>query len=507
MGKTDRNHRVGLSTHAKVGYVLAAAFLVSAIVLVALIIALGILPTIYIIILAVVVLFLAEAVILSNKRRVSGIIANVVCCILIAVCILGSVYAEIARDTIKNVQTEGKETIYMGVYVMDDNEAEELADTADYTFGIDSLLNTDATKSAVEYVEEELQSSIDTEEYENMYDMLDDLQSGDIDTVILGESYMEVAEEIDDYEWVADDVREIARIAVVAEDTDEADDTTDATTETEEEADTGLPETFIVYISGIDTYGDVSVKSRSDVNILAVVNTETKKILLLTTPRDYYVTFEATGGAYDKLTHAGIYGIDQSMDALETLYDIDVNYYLRMNFTGFVNIIDAMGGITVYSQYTFSTSGCSFTAGYNTLDGVAALAFLRARHAFADGDFQRGRNQMAVIEAMISKLASLSTITNFQSVMNAIADSFETDMSTEEINSLIRMQLSDGSSWDVESYQVTGSTGSAVTYSAPGQYLSVVFRDEEQIATAKELIASVLESSSEIDSSETAETE
>ena len=159
-----------------------------------------------------------------------------------------------------------------------------------------------------------------------------------------------------------------------------------------------------MYLSGIDTYGGISARSRSDVNILAVVNTRTKNILLLSTPRDYYVDFEATGGAKDKLTHAGIYGVEQSMDALERLYDIDIDYYLRINFTGFVDIIDALGGVDVYSDYDFTVQNIKeYHKGYNHLDGLEALAFARERYSFADGDYQRARNQMEVIVPLSTK--------------------------------------------------------------------------------------------------------
>ena len=248
-----------------------------------------------------------------------------------------------------------------------------------------------------------------------------------------------------------------------------------------------------MYLSGIDTYGGISTRSRSDVNILAVVNTETKDILLLSTPRDYYISYSETGGAKDKLTHAGIYGINASIDALEQLYDVDVNYYLRVNFSGFIDIINALGGVDVNSDYDFIARGTEIHKGVNHLTGEEALSFARERYSFKDGDFQRGRNQMEVIRAVIQKAASSSLLTNYMSVMNAVAGSFETNMSQEEISDLVRMQLSDMASWNITSYTSEGQVSSAETYSMPGQMLSVVIPDESSVEEAKNMITDVIE--------------
>ena len=479
MDENKKRKKTSFPKHVIAAMILAAAFIASAAVLFVFCIILGIFPAVYLVIFAIIVLVLAYGILFANRWRAGGITANIISCLLIACFILASFYVQVTKSTIVNVQSTDYETVYMGVYVLDENEAEELEDLAGYEIGYDSILEEYAAGEALSYIEEALSGDLEITDYESMYEMIDDLEAGTVEAVVLSVSYKEVAEEIEEYEWIEDGLREIERIEVnIEKETQE---------EAEEDSDLG---TFIIYISGIDSFGDVSVKSRSDVNILAVVNTETKNILLVTTPRDYYVTFEVTNGAYDKLTHAGIYGVDQSISAMEILYGVEVDYYIRMNFTGFENIIDALGGITVYSDVAFSSSvsDYSYTAGYNTLDGEAALYFARERKTFTDGDFQRGRNQMAVISAMLDKIVSFSTLANYQAVMNAIADSFETNMSTSTINSIIQMQLSYGGSWDLTSYQTTGNTGYAITYSAAGQYLSVVFQDEESISEAMELI-------------------
>ena len=250
-----------------------------------------------------------------------------------------------------------------------------------------------------------------------------------------------------------------------------------------------VPETFVMYLSGIDTYGGISARSRSDVNILAVVNTKLKKILLLSTPRDYYVDYNVTDGAKDKLTHAGIYGVEASMDALERLYGIQIDYYLRINFSGFVDIIDALGGIDVNSEYEFTVEPIkTYHVGINHLTGLEALAFARERYSFADGDYQRAKNQMEVIRAVVAQCASSSLLKNYASVMNAVSGSFETNMPDDQIASLVRMQLADMAQWEVTSYTSTGTGMYAETFSMPGQQLSVIEPDPASVEEAKRLI-------------------
>ena len=258
-------------------------------------------------------------------------------------------------------------------------------------------------------------------------------------------------------------------------------------------------EPFVIYLSGVDNRGELTEKARSDVNILAVVNPATKRVALINTPRDYYVDLAGTSSK-DKLTHAGLYGVETSMATLGNLYGVNVEHYIRINFAGFISIIDAVGGVDVYSDQAFTSVGSpgyydptTFAEGWNHLDGKSALAFARERHAFASGDIQRGINQMKVIDAMVNKLKSPTVLMSFSKLMDAVSDCFVTSLSQEQISALVRMQLSDLANWDIQSYSVTGSSGkSSQCYSAKGQSLYVMKPDESSVAQAKELIASVL---------------
>ena len=258
-------------------------------------------------------------------------------------------------------------------------------------------------------------------------------------------------------------------------------------------------EPFVVYLSGVDNRGELTENARSDVNILAVVNPVTKQAALINTPRDYYVDLAGTESK-DKLTHAGLYGVETSMATLGNLYGVDVDHYIRINFAGFISIIDAIGGVDVYSDQAFTSVGSpgyydptTFAEGWNHLDGKSALAFARERHSFKTGDIQRGINQMKVIDAMANKLKSPTLLMSFSKLMDAAADCFVTSFSQEQISALVRMQLGDLASWDIQSYTVTGSGAkSSKCYSAKGQSLYVMKPDENSVNEAKALIAAVL---------------
>lgn len=258
-------------------------------------------------------------------------------------------------------------------------------------------------------------------------------------------------------------------------------------------------EPFVVYLSGVDNRGELTENARSDVNILAVVNPVTKQAALINTPRDYYVDLAGTESK-DKLTHAGLYGVETSMATLGNLYGVDVDHYIRINFAGFISIIDAIGGVDVYSDQAFTSVGSpgyydptTFAEGWNHLDGKSALAFARERHAFKTGDIQRGINQMKVIDAMANKLKSPALLMSFSKLMDAAADCFVTSFSQEQISALVRMQLGDLANWDIQSYTVTGSGAkSTKCYSAKGQSLYVMKPDENSVNEAKALIAAVL---------------
>lgn len=250
---------------------------------------------------------------------------------------------------------------------------------------------------------------------------------------------------------------------------------------------------FNIYITGIDTYGEITSVSRSDVNIVATVNPKTKQVLLTSIPRDYYVQLHGTTGIKDKLTHAGIYGVDMSIATIEDLLDIEINYYVKVNFTSLIDIVNALGGITVYSDYTFtSIDGVHFTEGNNNMNGEQALAFARERKAFQAGDIQRGKDQQAVIAALIKKVCSKSIITKYDSLLNSLKSKFQTNMSSNKITSLLKMQLNDMATWNVSTYNLDGVNSNNYTYSGGNAKLFVFEPKLGSIKQANDLINKVM---------------
>lgn len=256
---------------------------------------------------------------------------------------------------------------------------------------------------------------------------------------------------------------------------------------------------FNIYISGIDTSGAVSTVSRSDVNLILTVNMNTHKILMTTTPRDSYVRIP-DGGAdqYDKLTHAGIYGIETSVKTLENLYDIPINYYARLNFTSFVKLINALGGVTVYNDQAFTSLHGNYNFGVgniNLTSGEEALGFVRERYSLEHGDYDRGNNQLKVIQAIVEKLTSFQSVSNYSDVISTLQDSIQTNMSLNTMMSLVNEQLDSGKTFIFSSQEVTGtgSTGQLTSYAMPNASLYMIQLDDASVAKASQAIKNVME--------------
>ena len=251
---------------------------------------------------------------------------------------------------------------------------------------------------------------------------------------------------------------------------------------------------FNVYISGIDTSGSISNVARSDANILMTINTDTHEALLTSIPRDYYVTLHSYG-AKDKLTHSGIYGINETVKTAEDLLDTDINYYVRVNFTTVIKLVDKLGGIDVYSDYSFTTSDklYTFKKGYNHVNGEEALRFSRERYSFASGDNQRVKNQQHVIEAIMKKVLNSTTLlTKYTDILDSLKGSFQTNIAQDDISSLVKDQINNMSSWTIKSNSLTGTGASSSTYSMGSTKLYVMVPNSTSVTSAKEKIDEVL---------------
>ena len=366
-----------------------------------------------------------------------------------------------------------------------DDAAKEISDAKTYKFGYCSTYSAEDTSTVIDSIQSEVSALIDLEKINDPSKLAEKLINGQVKAVILNQSMIELIESAGDdsddgkkngqYFDFSDKIRCIYTVNIKNALADKKDkgNITDRC--------------FNVYISGIDIEGDVTARSRSDVNIIMSVNPLTHQVVLVSTPRDYYIPLSISGGAKDKLTHAGNYGVDVSMDTLEMLYDIDIDYFIRMNFTGFVNIIDALGGIDVESDYSFSTHGYSYSAGLNqNLSGIEALWFARERHAFAEGDKQRGKDQMKVIEAVIEKCQSSALLKNYDEILNDVSESIQTNMTKKSIKELVKYQLDNNPNWKVITYSVSGTGGSNYTYSTPSARAYVMEPDQSTVDKAKD---------------------
>ena len=441
---------------------------------------LGFLPMAYEILIIVLLVLFALITLITQHWKISGIITKVAAVFVIAVLIVGSVYIN-NTDNFFDKATNKTQQTEIGVYVLADSQAQAVEDVADEVFGYVTS-QSKYTDGAFVSIGQAINKTAETKAYDDVIVMAEALYNGDIKVVVMNKSSVDIIS--DTYENFADETRCIETYTIETEYVHE---------KNEEYLDSDEVITF--YISGIDTNGSPTVNRNSDVNILLTLNTKTHQILMINTPRDYYVnTTEsvANNGIPDKLTHAGGYGIECSVGTLEMLYGINIDYYVKVNFTGFVQIIDQLGGIDVYSEYDFVTrhGGDHIVVGNNHLTGIQALGFARERYSFGTGDKQRGKNQMAVIKAMVEKMTTTDMLMNYSSILDAISDSFVTSMSRDEINSLVQMQLKDMPTWDIQSYSVDGTGDSQPSYSLPSPHY-VMRPNEDTVNQAKEYLAAM----------------
>lgn len=415
-------------------------------------------------------------------RKKKGIGGKIFSLLLTCVLVIGAYNIAEANNMLALITGGNTRVDKMAVAVVKEDPAETIEDTVDYNFGVQFQQGGDNIQTAVTNLQEELGTDLTLTECDSVQDQAQELIDGNVGAIIYNEAYTELMD--DAVEGFSDNVKIIYEMDIKTElNLGGGND------------DTLTKEPFTVYISGIDTYGEVSETSRSDVNIIAVVNPTTHQILLITTPRDSYVPLYGPGveqGAMDKLTHAGVYGIDTSMETLGELYETDINYYVRLNFTSLIDIVDILGGVDVDSEVAFTTgdeSGCivEVKEGLNHFNGEQALAFSRERHNLEDGDNQRGKNQQAVITGLLKKVISPTMLLKAPSIMNQISKDVEMNITRDQLNTLIKEQLRSNATWTIQSVALTGEGGQDYCYSASSQLLYVMYPDEEDLQSIIDL--------------------
>ncbi len=423
---------------------------------------------------------------MTTKKRVLLIVAWSLLGVFLAFLAIGIYYVVIFQKILNEVTTPQAQKAVYGVYVLKADAAERIEDTAGYLYGVyPHAAGENELQETKEQLANTLNQTPDFEEYADLFALLDGLKAQTCRAILLDEAYKGSVAETEGYEWVENGIRKLESITVEQQ--------TEKTQEPTTAADTVKRDTFLLYISGIDTYGALSTRSRSDVNILMAVDPAKRKIQLVSTPRDFYVDFNRTNGQKDKLTHAGLYGVASSMDALYRLYGVTIDYYVRINFSGFVDVIDALGGVEVYSDTAFTVAGVkSYQKGYNQVNGIEALAFARERYQFTNGDYQRSKNQMEVIKAVIRKCTSPAILLNYTQVMNGIGKSFETNMPQSRIIDLIQKQITGGGEWQVDTYTTQGKSAYRQTFSMPGRNLFVILPDASSVDGGKTRLKALL---------------
>lgn len=413
--------------------------------------------------------------------RGKAILSKLVSILMSAIMIFGSVYLYRTQNALEGLSGGDftKQVDSMAVAVRNSDPAESVKDTGSYIYGVQHIEGADEVDQAIEKVNKDAGTEVMTAEYSTLNDQAAALLDGSVQAIVFNEGYTGMLDEV--YEGFSDNIKIIARYSI------ETENTVDAMIQGKAAEVDVKGQTFSMYISGIDVYGSVSTRSRSDVNIIATVNPETKQILLTNTPRDYYVPIPGVSGEMaDKLTHAGIYGVDKSMATLENLYGIDIPFYTRVNFTSVITIVDLIGGVDVESEHAFTTNGdggaiISVKQGMNHFNGKQALAFARERYNLSGGDNDRGKNQMAIIQAIFRKMISPEMLMKVPTLMEKVNGSVETNMSMDQIQELVQSQLNNGGDWTIKSVAATGTGDSQYCYSMPGTALYVMRPNQSSV--------------------------
>ena len=471
------------------GLIVTLVVLITAIIFAVMLVNMNMVPTKFLAGIGLIILILVlivGALVWSTDGKIRFIVGVLLAAVFAAVFILGSMYIYKTHSALAEISGVNTEVTEVGIYVRADDAADSVAATADYVYGVLTDLDRENSDKAIQEVDSEVGKSVQVQEYAGLTELVDGLLNGQTGAIILNSAYLSVIEEMDGYSDVSSRIKELTVKKV--ETTIEP-----QVTESETAQNTNDGSVYTIFISGIDSRSGLVAKSRSDSNIIATVNTNTREVLLVSTPRDYFVPLSISNGQKDKLTHAGIYGINVCMDTLGMLYNEDINYYFRINFAGFEQLIDALGGITVNSDYEFDSkneTGYHFNQGENFLNGEQALIFSRERYAFTEGDRQRGKNQMAVIKGVINKALSPELLKNYSSVLSSIQGCFETNISYEEIARLLQQQLNNGGSWNIVSYSVDGTGDTQKPYSM-SQKAYVMVPDESTVQKAQQMMKKV----------------
>ncbi|WP_276930792.1 LCP family protein [Faecalibaculum rodentium] len=487
-------------------WILAGIMLVLTAFLIWEIVKLGMLPENMLMIGCVIILVIAALVMVLQlgftRGTASKIILTTITVMMILVYGTGTYYISKASGLLGNVTDFGNETTTtVQVIALKDSGIKSEKDLEGKTVGSLKSISLASTQALIEDLSGKGVTFQD-KQYDNIQGMVNGLYDKEVPAIILNDAYRGNINDLEDEKFrnFGTDTQVVYTYTYKTENKSTTNSVDDIT-----------KNPFTVLISGVDSRDGFAESSRSDVNMLATINPVTKTVLLTSIPRDYYVTTvceEDAGcqnGAKDKLTHTGLHGTETTKKTIESLLGIDINYTAKVNFTSIVNLVDALGGIDVDVKpglavdhfYTNDYFGTDYgvTEGINHLNGQAALCYARERYAYQDGDRQRVKNQQEVLMAIVKKATSPSVIGNYPALMDALSGAFQTDLSQDEIQSLIQFQLKEMPDWQFLTYSLDGQ-GSTEFCAELGNNASVMIPDNETVVTAKKRIEAVIEGKS-----------
>jgi LCP family protein required for cell wall assembly len=449
---------------------------------------LNVIPIKYFIILTIILLLfnLFMTYFLTRKSWKKKCIGTILSSLVIIILIIINFYCISTLDFLSKIQGKDYNTENYSVIVLKNSNYDNLKDLKNTDIGITIDDNDIGLQEATKHLNKKI--DINYLEYDGIDKLLDAFLNEEVEAILIEDAEKSILEE--EHEEFINVEKVIYTFSIDVKIDDNLAKNVDISNEA-----------FNVYISGIDTYGNITSVSRSDVNMVVSVNPKTNQILFTSIPRDYYVKLHGVDTTYkDKLTHAGIYGIDYSVKTIEDLLDININYYAKVNFTSLINLVDELGGIEVDNDEEFrayyiedEVVDYTFKKGINKLNGKQALAYSRERKSLATGDIARTKHQQQVLTAILNKALSKTIIVKYNDILNALEGKFVTNIGTKNLTSFIKNQIKNNPSWEITSNTLTGTGDYNYTYSYKSGKSYVMIPDEESVNNAKEQINKVLE--------------
>ena len=475
-----------------IGIILSILLVVASFYLLYQLIKINVLPTKLLFLITIVFVLLDAIFALLLCYYTRAVVSKIICVVITLVLIFGSCMGGyyISKTgslltNITNVTKHAKNTV--SVVVKQSSDIKNKSQLNGLSVGTLRTIGTQGTSKALKELSKD-GIVMNQSEYDSLSAMLEAFYNGEVDSIIINESSRSQILDMESYADFDNNTRVVYQTSYKVENTDKANAVSDITSKP-----------FNVLISGSDTRGGFDENGRSDVIMVATVNPKTSTILLTSVPRDYYVTTACDAadgcmqGALDQITHTGIHGTNTTKRTVEQLLGVEINYTFKVGFDTVTDLVDALGGVDVYVEpgYAVTTSTFSVHEGTNHLDGEHALAYARERYSYTEGDRQRTKNQQQVLMGIVNEATKPSVITKYASIMDAMANTFSTTMSNEEISDLIKYQINNNPKWKMEQYMVDG-TGDTLMCAELGDAASVMVPDQSTVKMAKDKINAVL---------------